>query len=391
VPFNTVGNLFWLPEDGNLQNARPVPADQLARLTASDTQATQAEAEATMPTQPAPETKAPPGIKTETSTPATPAAPPTSSAHKRADYSSRTWHPWAPRAESRLAPVLCPDTQHLPRASLLSGIPVIPRHHIFREAAAAPSTTPENATSAHTSIASHDQPEPLHQEQIQSAHQASPPVVPSASEPVAAAGVASSSVSTPDATVAAMPPAEKNVQEGFVATTHKEQESAQPRQGFGFWRTLASALVTLLVFMLVCAALIWALRETLMTRWPTSQPFYLAACEQLGCHALPVRDIDGLGVAQPTLRRMSDARHLELTLPIHNHLDVALAWPAINLTLLDGNHHAVTQRVLRPEDYVRPVAAVDTGLAARSVQTMTVQVDAGNVAASNFHLDIFYP
>jgi len=164
----------------------------------------------------------------------------------------------------------------------------------------------------------------------------------------------------------------------------------QERRG-GFWLTLASAFATLLVFILVCATLIWTLRETVMTQWPASQPFYRAACEQLGCHALPMRDIRGLGVAQPTLRRANDATHFKLTAPISNHLDVALAWPVINLTLLDADGHTVARRVLRPEDYVKPTAAISEGIAAGATQTVAAQVDAASVVASNFHLEISYP
>lgn len=351
--FSMVDNLFDLPEDGNFQNAKPVLSDCLSSFMNGipvESEIMQAQSGTGAPVR------------------------------ARTDFSNRTWSPWVPLAEGRVAAALRPDTRHLPRTSLLSGIPVIPHCHTFRGASIIPASTPGNVTPVtsvtpvHTPVASHDLPE---QPQEQDNALGAQSVAPSTDEPAAA--------------VAAVSAFETN--EPHSALTHEEHEEQAPvqhKRRFGFWRTTVSALVTLLAFMLVCVALTWGLRETVMTRWPASQPFYRATCEHLGCHALPVRDIDGIGVAQPILRWTNDTHRLELTMPIHNHLNVALAWPAVNLTLLDAGNHAVTQRVLHPQDYVAP-AAINTGIAARSTQTVTVQIDAGNGKVSNFHLEIFYP
>ncbi|HEY1611716.1 MAG TPA: DUF3426 domain-containing protein, partial [Paraburkholderia sp.] len=142
---------------------------------------------------------------------------------------------------------------------------------------------------------------------------------------------------------------------------------------------------------LFAAQLAWWMRETVMVNWPGSVPLYEQACSKIGCHVLPPRDIDGLQVEPSDLRQVDDPHHLELRMPLRNHFNVALAYPAIELTLLDRQNTPVLRRVLWPQDYVPPGTHIDAGLPAHTTQTMIVRLDTGNVVASNFRIEVFYP
>jgi hypothetical protein len=154
---------------------------------------------------------------------------------------------------------------------------------------------------------------------------------------------------------------------------------------------ILGALFALVLVVLLAAQLAWWLRETVMVYWPASQPLYVQACERLGCRVLPPRDIDGLQVEPSDLRQVDDPHHLELKVPLRNHFAVALAYPAMELTLLDHQNNVVVRRVLWPQDYVTPGTRVEAGLPAHATQTMIVRLDTGNVVASNFRIEIFYP
>ncbi|MFP6557941.1 zinc-ribbon and DUF3426 domain-containing protein [Paraburkholderia sp. B3] len=345
--FDASGSLFELAEGGDFASAVPVGADIAAGLFA-----------------PAP-SAAPPDFPSHAS--AAPVAP---------DFSASAWDPWAPRADSRIDPGLQYNADHLPRAGAAPAVtPGVESDagHYDEPTLAAPSTRDEPA-------AQWRRVEPDLTEPTLSANEASaaavndPEPVFSRSPAAAAAAPAFGALSPNDGA------------EPFAVT--REAPARAPRRTG--WRILGG-LLAIVLLALLGAQLAWWLRETVMVYWPGSQPLYVEACEQLGCRVQPPRDIDGLQVEPSDLRQVDDPHHLELKVPLRNHFSVALAYPAIELTLLDRQNNVVVRRVLWPQDYVPPGTRVDAGLPARTTQTMIVRLDTGSVVASNFRIEIFYP
>lgn len=91
------------------------------------------------------------------------------------------------------------------------------------------------------------------------------------------------------------------------------------------------------------------------------------------------------------MRQLDGPRLLELKVPLTNRYRVALAYPSIELTLLDEANNITARRVLAPRDYVRPGSRVEAGMPAGATQTMIVRIDTDGIAASNFRVQIFYP
>ncbi|WP_042302529.1 DUF3426 domain-containing protein [Paraburkholderia kururiensis] len=171
-------------------------------------------------------------------------------------------------------------------------------------------------------------------------------------------------------------------------TVTREKRAAEPgRVGL----RVAGGLLAVVLFVLLLAQLAWWQRETVMVYWPASQPLFARACAQLGCTVAPPRDIDGLQVEPPDLRQVDGPHRLELKMPLRNRFNVALAYPAIELTLLDSQNNVAIRRVLWPQDYVRPGTRISAGLPAHTTQMMIVRLDIGNAVASNFRIQIFYP
>ena len=125
------------------------------------------------------------------------------------------------------------------------------------------------------------------------------------------------------------------------------------------------------------AQLAWWQRETVQVYFPRSQTLYAKACAQLGCQVTPPHDIDGLQVEPSDLRQIDGPHKLELKMPLHNRFNIALAYPAIELTLLDDQNNVAVRRVLWPQDYVPPGTPIAAGLPAHTTQTMIVHLDTG--------------
>ncbi|ASV98085.1 zinc-ribbon and DUF3426 domain-containing protein [Paraburkholderia aromaticivorans] len=168
----------------------------------------------------------------------------------------------------------------------------------------------------------------------------------------------------------------------------RETRPPEPRR-MG-WVIVGSVVAGLLIIALL-AQLAWWQRETVMVYLPRSQTLYAKACATLGCLVTPPHDIDGLQVEPSDLRQIDGPHKLELKMPLRNRFNIALAYPAIELTLLDDQNNVAVRRVLWPQDYVPPGTPIAAGLPAHTTQTMIVHLDTGNAVASNFRVQIFYP
>ncbi|MCA8320831.1 zinc-ribbon and DUF3426 domain-containing protein [Burkholderia cepacia] len=171
--------------------------------------------------------------------------------------------------------------------------------------------------------------------------------------------------------------------------TVTRETRAPQRRGMlgGFFGGLVAAVLAVLLV----AQLAWWQRETLMIHWPVTQGWFRQACAPLGCAVAPPRAIDGLRLDATDLRQLDGPRELELKVPLTNRYRVALAYPSLELTLLDDTNHVTVRRVLAPRDYVHPGTPIDAGLPPGTTQTMVVRLETNGTPASNFRVQIFYP
>lgn len=338
--------------------------------------------------------------------PARPAPPP--------NFAGAAWDPWAPLPDSHIDPRLQYNAEHLPQASLAAAATSkAVREAEMRVIHDDEPTFASEPAAAHAEPETSVEPFPPATRWTRSEPELVPPEPiapgsphPGQTEPTLSSGEIARTpnrapIADPEPTlhrstaIAASPAAsapaftalEPNDGDEPFAVTREAPARAQGHPG---WRIFGS-LLALALIVLLALQLVWWQRESVMVYWPASQPVYQQVCAQLGCHVNPPRDIDGLQVQPSDLRQVDDPHHLELKVPLRNRFQVALAYPAIELTLLDRQNNVVLRRVLWPQDYVPPGTRIDDGLAPHLTQTMIVRLDTGNVIASNFRIEIFYP
>ncbi|WP_153101396.1 zinc-ribbon and DUF3426 domain-containing protein [Paraburkholderia hayleyella] len=175
--------------------------------------------------------------------------------------------------------------------------------------------------------------------------------------------------------------------EEHFTVTREPRKRAPHHMG---WRIIG-ILLTLVLLATLLLQLTWWQREAVMSYWPPAQKLFAQACAQLGCTVSPPRDIDGLLIEPSDLRQIDGPHRLELRMPLRNRSDLTLAYPAVELTLLDEHNNVALRRILWPQDYVSPGTPVAAGLSPHVTQTMIVHLDTGNAIAANFRVQIFYP
>ena len=119
-----------------------------------------------------------------------------------------------------------------------------------------------------------------------------------------------------------------------------------------FWRSPAVRAQLMLAVLLLSALLAaqWALqeRDRLAARYPQIQPLLANLCEPLGCTLGAVRDLQAVLIDSATLtRRLGNVYSFDLVLK--NTSAMALAVPALELSLTDIADAVISRRVFLPE------------------------------------------
>jgi predicted Zn finger-like uncharacterized protein len=119
------------------------------------------------------------------------------------------------------------------------------------------------------------------------------------------------------------------------------------------WRSPGvRALLTLVVLLLsALLAAQWAVqaRDRLAARYPDTQPLLASLCAPLGCTIGAVRDLQAVVIDSATLTRRLD-NFYAFDLVLKNTSAIALAVPALELSLTNTTDAVISRRVFLPEE-----------------------------------------
>jgi predicted Zn finger-like uncharacterized protein len=174
-------------------------------------------------------------------------------------------------------------------------------------------------------------------------------------------------------------------QPSFVRQADRAARWQQPRV-----RTALAALCLLAMLTLLTQAA-HSYRDLLAARWPALQPLLAQACGALGCSVQAPRLIDALVVDSSGLLRVERSSVYKLSVTLRNQDSLAVAVPALDLTLTDTQGRLVARRVLRAEELGSPQASLAAGAELVLQATLqTPQAPAGQ-AVAGYTIDLFYP
>lgn len=162
-----------------------------------------------------------------------------------------------------------------------------------------------------------------------------------------------------------------------------------------FWRSplMRAVLSLLLVLLLALLALQWAVhdRDRLAARHPALAPLLVQLCEPLGCRIAPPRQIDAVVIDSTTLvRRLGNFYAFDVVLK--NTATMAVAMPALELSLTDTQDRVIARRVFLP----RELPGAPEQLAPESSLPLNLRLSVADAASgalpmAGYRALVFYP
>ena len=150
----------------------------------------------------------------------------------------------------------------------------------------------------------------------------------------------------------------------------------------------AAALLTVAV----AAQSAYLLHDQLAARLPASQPVLNWLCSIFGCRVGLPAQIDAVSIESNELTAVpSSKNNFSLNLLLRNRSSLSQRWPAIELTLLDGNDRPLVRRVFSPADYLPSTITPSTGFAQNTEQSARVRFEYIQQKAANYRVILFYP
>jgi predicted Zn finger-like uncharacterized protein len=181
---------------------------------------------------------------------------------------------------------------------------------------------------------------------------------------------------------------EDEVREERLARASFEWAPAAPRYRLR-WRYAAMLPLLLLGLVLQAAH---HFRSELAAYFPVLRAPLEAYCQQLDCRVEPLREAALLTVEASDLQ--ADPAHkglAVLSVTLRNRAPYALAFPYLELSLIDGQTQVLARKVLPPVQYMRDPLALEAGMGVGEEKTLRIFLDTSAVPAEGYRVERFYP
>ena len=130
-------------------------------------------------------------------------------------------------------------------------------------------------------------------------------------------------------------------------------------------------------------------RDLLHTLEPRLKPWLSALCVPLRCTLSPLQRVEAIVVESATFMQTADLFRLNLTLK--NTSNLALATPAVELTLTNTFNQAVLRRVFLPAELRLPAQGLAGQAEASASIAMTIATTQLPDPIAGYQLLLFYP
>ena len=160
------------------------------------------------------------------------------------------------------------------------------------------------------------------------------------------------------------------------------------RQAFWQRRSVVAGLsvVGLLLAFALTVQVALDRRDWLAAAVPAWRPLLEEVCRPLGCEVTPWQHIESVSLDSSTLVREREGVY-RLEVGLKNQADVAVAMPAVELSLTNAQDEVVVRRVLLPGEWPEPVET----LPPQSTTLFSLRMALRGVRSDGYRAVVFYP
>jgi len=150
---------------------------------------------------------------------------------------------------------------------------------------------------------------------------------------------------------------------------------------------LQSAFCFFLIVLLSGQAIFYW-RSEVSSQFPEYRPYLKEGCRWLRCSVEWPRKPDLLAIVNSDFRLVGaeDLQRAELIFQIRNRSNKQLAYPRLELSLLDNQQAVVGRRLIEAEQYVPSDRKIDAGFASRQELSATLRLDLSGLTVSGYQL-----
>lgn len=142
--------------------------------------------------------------------------------------------------------------------------------------------------------------------------------------------------------------------------------------------------------MLLFLQVVFHERDRIAVMQPDAKRLLERMCVVLACRINPVRQIESVLIDSSSFTKVrADVYRLNFTLK--NAAQIAIATPALELTLTDMQDQAVVRRVFTAGDFGSQPSAMEPGAELQLTVPVAVKLSAGSTKISGYRLLSFYP
>lgn len=131
-------------------------------------------------------------------------------------------------------------------------------------------------------------------------------------------------------------------------------------------------------------------RDQLATWKPEIKPALQSFCEVMGCRILPLQHVEALALDSATFHQV-DPETFQMHFVVKNKTRLALALPAVELSLTDLNDQPVIRRVLTPAELGAQAETVPAAGEWSATAYLRVKAEQALPRALGYRLLVFYP
>ncbi len=132
-------------------------------------------------------------------------------------------------------------------------------------------------------------------------------------------------------------------------------------------------------------------RDVVAARYPGVRPLMEDACAALGCRVEAARSIESLSVESSGLVRVEKSSLYRLQVALRNRAGMALALPALDVTLTDAQGRVISRKVLKLAELGTTQATIAAGQELGVQGTLQAQGEAAAQPFAGYTIELFYP